>query len=109
MDDVTWAYNNQKFEQCTKHILWSQCTDIDVKTKGDRGKNVDVFLKLTTHIPLMYTENDDVPNGIADGTLCQLLKVIAHANVTETDFQIMNLDGYYVCSINASKVDYFFM
>jgi hypothetical protein len=105
-DDVTWAFNNQQFEPCTKHTLWSKCTDIDVKTKGDRGKHVDVFLKLTTLVPLMYTENDDVPNGIANGTLCHLLKVVLHANVIENDFKIMNLDGYYVRSIDASKVDY---
>ena len=54
----------------------------------------------------MYTENDDVPNGIANGTLCHLLKVVLHANVIENDFKIMNLDGYYVRSIDASKVDY---
>jgi hypothetical protein len=105
-DDITWAFNNQQFEPCTKHILWSECTDIDVKTKGDRGKQVDVFLKLTTLVPLMYTENDNVPNGIANGTLCYLLNVVLQANVTETDFEIMNLDGYYVRSIDASKVDY---
>ena len=54
----------------------------------------------------MYTENDDVPNGIANGTLCHLLKVILHANVTESDFKVINIDGYYVRTIDASKVDY---
>lgn len=105
-DDITWAFNNQQFEPCTKHILWSECTNIDVKTKGDRRKQVDVFLKLTMLVPFMYTENNNVPNGIANGTLCYLVKVVPHANVTKTDFEIMNLDGYYVCSIDTSKVDY---
>ena len=79
---------------------------MDVKTKGDHGKPVDMFLKLTSLVPLMYTENDNVPNGIANGTLCDLVKVVLHANVTDDDFELMNIDGYYVRSINASKVDH---
>ena len=79
---------------------------MDIKTKGDRGKPVDMFLKLTSMVPLMYTENDDVPNGIANGTLCHLVKVVLISSVTDDDFEIMNLDGYYVWSIDASKVDH---
>jgi hypothetical protein len=52
-DDITWAFNNQKFEPCTKYTLWSECTNIDVKTKGDCGKHVDIFLKLMTFVPFM--------------------------------------------------------
>jgi predicted nucleotidyltransferase len=79
---------------------------VDVKTKGDGGKPVDMFLKLTSLVPLMYTENNDVPNSIANGTLCDLVKVVLHANVTNDDFKLMNIDGYYVQSINTSKVDH---
>ena len=67
---------------------------------------MDVFLKLTTNIPLMYTENDDVPNGIANGTLCRLVKVVLLPNITSNDFELINIDGYYVRTIGASKVDY---
>ena len=54
----------------------------------------------------MYTENDDVPNGIANGTLCHLVKVVLHAHVTAMDFNLINIDGYFVRAIDASKVDY---
>jgi hypothetical protein len=86
--------------------MWSGCSDCHIKTSGDQGKFVDAFLKLSTHIPLMYTENHDVPNGIANGTLCHLVKVVLHTDVTENDFRIMNIDGYHVRTIDATKVDY---
>jgi hypothetical protein len=54
----------------------------------------------------MYTENHDVSNGIASGTLCFLSKVVLHMNVMESDFSSTNVDGYYVWTIDASKVDY---
>jgi len=96
----------KKIGPTAKHTIWSGCADTDVKTAGERGKFVDLFLKLTTLVPLMYTENDDVPNGIANGTLCHLLKVVLHPHVTENDFKFINVDGYYVRTIDASNVDY---
>jgi hypothetical protein len=54
----------------------------------------------------MYTENHDVPNGIANGTLCHLVKVVLHTDITESDFGTMNIDGYHVRMIDTTKVDY---
>jgi hypothetical protein len=65
-----------------------------------------MFLKLTTKMPLMHTENHDVSNGIANGMLCFLSKVVLHMNAMESDFSSTNIDGYYVWTIDASKVDY---
>jgi hypothetical protein len=73
---------------------------------GEHGKFVDTFLKLTTKMPLMYTENHDDSNGIANGMLCFLSKVVLHTNAMESDFSSTNVDGYYVWTIDASKVDY---
>lgn len=105
-DDLTWTFNKKPFGSTARHALWSQCADSDVKTAGVREKYVDTFLKLTTNMPLMYTENDDVPNGIANGTLCHLVKVVLHANASTMDFKVVNIDGYYVRMIDASKVDF---
>jgi len=33
-------------------------------------------------------------------------KIVLHAGVTENDFKMINIDGYYVRTIDASKVDY---
>jgi hypothetical protein len=54
----------------------------------------------------MYTENHDVPNGIANGTLCRLVKVVLHTDTTKNDFGTINIDGYHVLTIDATKVDY---
>jgi len=105
-DDLTWKSNQKSFGPTARHSLWSECSDCHIKTAGSHGKFVDPFLKLSTLIPLMYTENHDVPNGIANGTLCYLLKVVLHADVTEADFCLMNIDGYFVRTIDATKVDY---
>jgi hypothetical protein len=105
-DDLTWKSNKRAFGKNARHTLWSECSDCNIKTMGDNGKFVDTFLKLCTRIPLMYTENHDVSNGIANGTLCYLLKVVLHVNVTIDDFSLTNIDGYYVRTIDASKVDY---
>jgi lipid II:glycine glycyltransferase (peptidoglycan interpeptide bridge formation enzyme) len=86
--------------------MWSGCSNSYIKTAGEHGKFVDVFLKLSTHIPLMYTKNHDVANGIANETLCHLVKVVLHLDVTENNFTKMNIDGYYVHTIDATKVNY---
>jgi hypothetical protein len=105
-DDLTWKSNKKAFGRVAKHTLWSECSDCDIKTTGEHGKYVDTFLKLSTNMPLMYTENHDVSNGIANGTLCFLQKVMLHTKVTLNDFSLTNVDGYHVRSIDASKVDY---
>jgi ATP:corrinoid adenosyltransferase len=105
-DELTWKYNKKAFGPTARHSLWSGCSETHVKTTGEHGKFVDPFLKLSTNIPLMYTENHDVPNGIANGTLCNLVKIVLHTHVTEADFKIMNIDGYYVRTIDATNVNY---
>jgi len=105
-DDLTWSSNKKAFGAMARHAMWSGCAECDIKTAGERGKYVDAFLKLYTHVPLMYTENDDVANGIANGTLCYLEKIVLHAGVTKNDYKMINIDGYYVRTIDASKVDY---
>jgi hypothetical protein len=105
-DELKWKSNDKAFGKRARHTLWSECSDSDIKTTGEHGKFVDPYLKLSTKMPLMYTENDDVSNGIANGTLCYLSKVVLHASATENDFSLTNVDGYYVRTIDASKVDY---
>jgi hypothetical protein len=54
---------------------------------------------------MMYVENSDVANGEANGTLCFLVKIIFLDGVSEEDFEMINIDGYWVRTIDASKVD----
>jgi hypothetical protein len=54
----------------------------------------------------MNTENTDVSNSKASGTLCFLVKICLKNGVTEDDFELINIDGFWVQTIGASKVDY---
>jgi len=54
----------------------------------------------------MYTENSDVANGEANGTLCFLEKIVFFPGVSEDDFEMIDIDGYWVRMIDASKVDF---
>lgn len=105
-DVLTWKTNKKTFGKTARHTLWSKCSDSDVTTSGEKKKYIDTFLKLFHGAALMYTENHDVSNGIANGTLCYLEKVVLREGVRETDFQMMNIDGYWVRTIDASKVDH---
>ena len=106
-DDLTWKANGKQFGALARHILWSQCKDTDITTGFNKSKKyVDTFLKLYHNIPLMYTENTDVSNGKASGTLCFLVKICLKNGVTDDDFELMNIDGFWVRTIGASKVDY---
>ena len=88
--------------------MWSGCSNCHIKTSGEQGKFVDAFSKVSTHIRLMYTENHDgSPQwNHANGTMCHLVKVLLHTDVTENNFRILNIDGYHVRTIDATKVDY---
>jgi hypothetical protein len=54
----------------------------------------------------MYTENTDVPNGEANSTLCHLIKIHLNKGMTEDDFELIKIDGFWVRTLDASKVDY---
>jgi hypothetical protein len=88
-----------------KMKLWTKCPDYRVVDVSDRSEKYrDTCLKLHNNIPMMLTDNMDVPNQKANGTLCFLDKVILKAGVSEDDIDIINVDGYFVQSVVASKV-----
>ena len=69
-DDLSWHSDGNQFSTSAHHLLWSQCKDTDITIGGKQNKKyADPFLKLYQDIPLMYTENSNVPNGEANGTL----------------------------------------
>jgi len=120
-DDLTWQTSSTRSKGATTESaqgrrpkllswsaclkLWTECSDSDVKTVSNRPKSVDVCLKLYNGVPLMHVDNSDVPNGIANGTLCHLVKVHLHRDVSEEQFDIMRIDGYYIRCIPTSCVE----
>jgi hypothetical protein len=103
-DDVRWSTNREQLSNAALRVLWAECADADVSVSGDFSKFVDPCLKLYHGVPLMLTENTDVANGEANGTLCYLDEIRMNVGTRESHFDIMNMDGYYVRTMDASRV-----
>jgi len=89
-------------------MILNSCCDADVKSHGGstKGHFVDPLLKLCVGCPLMLTSNDDVSNGLANGTLCILKGVFLKKGIEEKDTQVGCMDGHWVRMVDASQVDY---
>ena len=60
------------------------------------NKCYDPLLKLYHGRPLCINQNDNVANGIANGTMCKFVGVVLQPGVTETELESIVVDGYYV-------------
>ena len=89
--DMSWVIKNKSvpFNAKARELTWNQCSDADVR--GGRGftRCVDPLLKLYNNIPLMVTDNIDVPRKKANGTTCWLDAIVLREGITEDD---MGLD-----------------
>jgi hypothetical protein len=97
-----WDSNSLKPTHQAILDLFNRCSECDVKGKND--KFVDPLLKLYRGIRMMMLHNDDVPNGIANGTLCTLVKIVLKPGC-EQYLETIQVDGYHVNSIEAHHVD----
>ena len=83
-------------------VFFSKCSDSKVKA-GRRF--VDPLLKLYHLRPLMLTKNDDVPKGLANGTLGLFERVVLKPGAA-SKILIEKIDGHYVRTIDAEYVDH---
>jgi hypothetical protein len=96
-DDLTWHSGGKQFLTSAHHLLWSQCKDTDITVGGKQNKKyADPFLKLYENIPLMYTKNSNVPNSEANSTHSCVIKVYLQHEMTQDDFFLMNIEGFWV-------------
>jgi hypothetical protein len=87
-------------------ILHSTCCDAHVTGgRGDTQKH-DPMLKLYVGCPVMLTENQDVKNSLANGSMCTFVGVELKNGKGPADMGYVSIDGYYVRSIDASDVKY---
>jgi hypothetical protein len=89
-----------------KSKLWTHCPDYKVvEDMGEDSKKYrDTCLKLHSNAPVMLTNNTDVENQQANGTVGHLQTVKLKPEFGEDDIDIVNVDGYYVRAVYASKV-----
>lgn len=105
-DDMEFSTTKKLMSMAMQCKIWGSCGDSKVRTRDKSEHPIDPFLKVHLGIPLMHTENEDVPNGIANGTLCSLDNVVLNPGVTEDAFTLMQIDGYWVRCIDANNVQH---
>jgi hypothetical protein len=99
---TSWTRSKQQLSFGQRKVIFENCTDNDVKDPNS-SKHCDPMLTLFTGCQVMGTSNDDVRNGIANGTTSVLKKVIFKKGKKATP---MKLHGYWVYSINAEDVEH---
>ena len=63
----------------TCNLLYAQSSESDVKTVGNSSQRMDPVLKLYEGIRILLTKNEDVLNGIANGTQAEVVRVVLKA------------------------------
>ena len=84
-----------------KRYFWENCGEDDCDTVGKRGR-VDPALKLYYDCPLMYTQNNDVLGGQANGSRVLCRKLNLHTG--EHPFVIKLKCGTKILGVYASQV-----
>jgi hypothetical protein len=95
--------NFENFNNASADVFYACVGEAQV-CGSQTGKTHDPLLKLYYKRPVMITENIDVGNCIANGTLCEFYGVVLNDGVTELHFETIVIDGYFVRSINISHL-----
>ena len=96
-----WSANNEELTFDQRKILFEECSEGECKNSCHQRCNP--FLCLFHGCHLMYNNNKDVDNGIANGTTCSLQKVyLKHG----AKLQAMQVHGYWVNAICINDVDH---
>jgi hypothetical protein len=84
-----------------RKVLFEECSEADVK----RGSNqmCAPLLCLFSGCSLMVSQNEDVLNGIANGTVCKFRKVVLKQGV---ELEKIRMHGYWVHAVTMDAVEY---
>ena len=96
-----WTHCKSPLSPGHRKILFEQCTDADVVSRG--SKHADPFLTLWYGCHLMGTENTDVVNGIANGTTSKFRQAVFKPGKRPYPIQV---HGFWVYAIDIDDVDY---
>jgi len=101
--NLRWTHNKKQLKDESEAIFYNRCADYHVK--NSKKKFIDPLLKLYNGIEIMLTNNDDVANGIANGTICKVKKIVLKEENADKILK-KRMDGYYVNVIDAHFVKY---
>lgn len=96
-----WHKRNRKLTFQQRATLFRSCSE--AHCRDDQGKRCDPLLCLFSGCFLMGGENEDVKNGIANGTTSTFEKIIFKNNAMPTP---MKMHGKWVYGVNIDEVDY---
>jgi AAA domain len=102
---ASWTKSKESLSFGQRKVIFENCTDADVTDHG-RSKHCDPMLTLFTGCQMMGTCNDDVRNGVANGTTSLFKKIVFKPGKRPTP---MKLHGYWIYSVNADDVEHVLM
>ena len=85
-------------------VFWQKCGEVDCKFPSKSTARIDPALKLFPECPIMFTENIDVTNCLANGTQ-GIIKQI----VTKTNPKTLNVGCHKVKYSLVSEVNHVFV
>jgi hypothetical protein len=104
--DVCWYKGDREYTPMNTQsldILYACCGDGSVMSKKG-SKYYDPFMKLYYKRPVMLTENEDVANCAANGTMCEFEGVVFCDGVGYEQLEKVIIDGYYVWCASISQI-----
>ena len=96
-----WYKRTNKLSFAQRKTLYTQCSEADCK--DSQNKRCDPLLCLFYDCHLMGTKNDDVQNGIANGTTSVFKRVVFKSGCTPKP---MKMHGRWVYGIDIEDVDH---
>ena len=97
--DLWWKSNGAPLSSRSARQVYQYCSDAYCKGYKQR---CDPFLCLYPKCRLLLNENKDVPNGMANGTQCEVEAVVLKPGAV---IEIEEIDGHYVRVVRASHVE----
>ena len=99
--NATWTRSKTTLSYGHRKVLFEQCCEADIK--NGYNKRCDPMLTLFSGCHLMGTDNDDVANGIANGTTSIFKQAVLKPGAKPTP---MKLHGFWVYAIDVADVDH---
>lgn len=99
----SWTKSKQLLSFGQRKTLFENCSDADV-VDAHGSRHCDPMLKLYYGCQMMGTSNDDVRNGVSNGTTCVFKKVVFKEGKRPTPMKLNNLWVYAIDSIDVDHL-----
>lgn len=98
---LEWGASKKALSPTFRKVLFEHCTDAQIR--NGRGEKCDPFLTLIQGCPIMGTRNEDVGNGIANGTCAVFRRAVFKPGKSAAPIQV---HGKWVYGIDIDDVDH---